>query len=119
MWKVGNVVTDVPLGSDFIGYGFNVMTEQGKQLMVFAYETQDAAEDAARHIEAAVELGRVDGFNQDEAECKGYEGSVVLRGLLASERDAFEALEFADGLLDACPRLVEYFRKECRSIDRV
>ena len=64
-------------------------------------------------------LGRVDGFNQDEAECKGYEGSVVLRGLLASERDAFEALEFADGLLDACPRLVEYFRKECRSIDRV
>ncbi len=64
-------------------------------------------------------LGRVDGFNQDEAECQGYEGSVVLRGLLASERDAFEALEFADGLLDACPRLVEYFRKECRSIDRV
>ena len=64
-------------------------------------------------------LGRVDGFNQDEAECKGDEGSVVLRGLLASERDAFEALEFADGLLDACPRLVEYFRKECRSIDRV
>ena len=64
-------------------------------------------------------LGRVDGFNQDEAECKGYEGSVVLRGLLASECDAFEALEFADGLLDACPRLVEYFRKECRSIDRV
>ena len=59
-------------------------------------------------------LGRVDGFNQDEAECQGYEGSVVLRGLLASECDAFEALEFADGLLDACPRLVEYFRKECR-----
>ena len=50
------------------------------------------------------DLGRVDGFNQDEAECKGYEGSVVLRGLLASECDAFEALEFADGLLDACPR---------------
>ena len=31
---------------------------------------------------------------------QGYEGSVVLRGLLASECDAFEALEFADGLLD-------------------
>ena len=28
MWKVGNVVTDVPLGSDFIGYGFNVMTSR-------------------------------------------------------------------------------------------
>jgi hypothetical protein len=45
-----------------------------------------------------------------KAECKGYEGSVVLRGLLASERDAFEALEFADGLLDACPRVLpEYY----------
>ena len=65
------------------------------------------------------QLGRVDGFDRDKAECQGYEGSVVLRGLLASECDAFEALEFADGLLDACPRLVEYFRKECRSIDRV
>ena len=64
-------------------------------------------------------LGRVHGFDRDEAECQGYEGSVVLRGLLASECDAFEALEFADGLLDACPRLLEYFRKECRSIDRV
>jgi hypothetical protein len=38
MWKVGNVV-DVSLGEDFIGYGFNVTTKQGKQLMVFAYET--------------------------------------------------------------------------------
>ena len=55
MWKVGDV-RDVPLGNDFIGYGFNVMSEEGKQLIVFAYETQDAAEDAARHIEAAVEL---------------------------------------------------------------
>jgi hypothetical protein len=55
MWKVGNVM-DVSLGNDFIGYGFNVTTEQGKQLVVFAYETQDAAEDAARQIEAAIEL---------------------------------------------------------------
>ena len=74
---------------------------------------------AERWLRRADQLGRVDGFNQDEAECQGYEGSVVLRGLLASECDAFEALEFADGLLDACPRLVEYFREECRSIDRV
>ena len=47
----------------------------------------------------SVTLGRVDGFNQDEAECKGYEGSVVLRGLLASECDAFEALEFRSSKL--------------------
>ena len=55
MWTVGNVM-DVSLGNDFIGYGFNVTTEQGKQLVVFAYETQDAAEDAARQVEAAIEL---------------------------------------------------------------
>ena len=55
MWKVGDI-TDVSLGNDFIGYGFNITTEEGKQLVVFAYETQDAAEDAARHVEAAVEL---------------------------------------------------------------
>ena len=55
MWKVGNVM-DVSLGNDFIGYGFNVTTEQGKQLVVFAYETQDAAEDAARQVKAAIEL---------------------------------------------------------------
>ena len=54
MWKVGNVM-DVSLGNDFIGYGFNVTTEQGKQLVVFAYETQDAAEDAARQVEAAID----------------------------------------------------------------
>jgi len=55
MWKVGNVM-DVSLGNDFIGYSFNVTTEQGKQLVLFAYETQDAAEDAARQVEAAIEL---------------------------------------------------------------
>ena len=64
-------------------------------------------------------LGRVDGFDQDEAESESDEGSVILRGLLASECDALEALKFADGLLDACPRLVEYFRKERRSVDCV
>ena len=76
---------------------------------------QTAYRSSSKHLA----LGRVHGFDRDEAECQGYEGSVVLRGLLASECDAFEALEFADGLLDACPRLLEYFRKECRSIDRV
>jgi hypothetical protein len=64
------------------------------------------------------ELGRVDGFDRDDAECQSYEGSVVLRGLLPSECDAFEALEFVEALL-LSPRLVEYFRKECRPTDRV
>jgi hypothetical protein len=61
-------------------------------------------------------LGRVDGFDQDEAESKSHEGTVVARGLLASERDALEALEFADRLFDACPCLVECFREEGGSV---
>jgi len=36
----------------------------------------------------------------------------VLRGLLAAQGDAFEALDFADALLDAGARLVEDLGKE-------
>ncbi len=37
------------------GYGLNVTTARGKPLVLFAYRTQDAAEAAARQVEAAVE----------------------------------------------------------------
>ena len=54
MWKVGNVMSvQVPDGE--FGYGFNVTTARGKPLVLFAYRTQDAAEAAARQLEAAVE----------------------------------------------------------------
>ena len=43
-------------------------------------------------------LGRVDGFDQDQAAYEGEEGSEVFGGLLAAQGDAFEALDFADGL---------------------
>jgi len=56
--------------------------------------------------------GRVDGFDQDEAESKRDERAVILRGLLASKCDTLEAFELADRLFDACPCLVECFRKE-------
>src|SRR5271167_3293268 len=59
-----------------------------------------------------VMLGRVDGFDQDKAESKRDERAVILRRLLASKRDTLEALELADRLFDACPRLVECFWKE-------
>ncbi len=53
-WKVGNVMSvQVPDGES--GYGFNVTTARGKPLVLFAYRTQDAAEAAARQVEAAVE----------------------------------------------------------------
>ena len=57
-------------------------------------------------------LGRVDGFDQDEAESKRDKRAVILRRLLASKRDTLEALELADRLFDSCPRLVQCFWKE-------
>src|SRR5438552_17850980 len=59
-----------------------------------------------------VMLGRVDGFDQDEAESKRDERAVILRRLLASKCDTLEAFDLADRLFDACPCLVECFRKE-------
>jgi len=53
-------------------------------------------------------LGRVDGFDQDEAESKGDERAVILRRLLASKCDTLEAFELADPF----SMLVECFRKE-------
>jgi len=64
-------------------------------------------------------LGRVDGFDQDEAECERDERAKVACGLLASERDALESFELADRLLDTCPCLVERFRKVHRPVDCV
>ena len=52
------------------------------------------------------------GFDQDEAESKRDERAVILRRLLASKCDTLEAFELADRLFDACPCLVECFRKE-------
>src|SRR3954471_9383613 len=51
------------------------------------------------------QLGRVDGFDQDEAEGDGDEGTEVLCCLLASKRDPLKAFELADRLFDARPRL--------------
>ena len=61
-------------------------------------------------------IRRVDGFDQDEAEGERDEGTVIARSLLATKGDALEALEFADGLLDARPRFVEDFREESGSV---
>jgi hypothetical protein len=52
MWKVGDVMSvNVADG----GYGFNVTTDRGKPLVLFAYETQEAAETAAQKVKAAIE----------------------------------------------------------------
>src|SRR3954463_13621665 len=59
-------------------------------------------------------LGRVDGFDEDEAESKGHHGAVVLGRLLAAERHPLEALELTHKLLDAGTSPIERLRKECR-----
>ncbi|MGA7787568.1 MAG: hypothetical protein WCA56_05315, partial [Xanthobacteraceae bacterium] len=53
-------------------------------------------EKAPGRAKPRLSLGRVDGFDQDEAESKGDERAVILGRLLASKRNTFEALELAD-----------------------
>jgi hypothetical protein len=53
MWKVSDVMeVSIPSG---VGYGFNVTTEGLKPLVMFAYETQEAAEVAVKQVAAALE----------------------------------------------------------------
>ena len=64
-------------------------------------------------------LGRVDGFDQDEAAGEGDQGCVALGRFVASEGDALESFELADRLLDAGAPFVERAWEEARSVLRV
>jgi hypothetical protein len=57
-------------------------------------------------------LGRVDGFDQDEAANEGDQGAIVLGGLFAAQGEALEAFELSHGVLDAGAGFVEGFGKE-------
>src|SRR4051794_3581095 len=57
-------------------------------------------------------LGRVDGFDDDEAKSECDEGCKVLVRFLATERNALEALELADQLLDTGAGSIECLREE-------
>src|SRR3954453_20610505 len=61
-------------------------------------------------------LGRVDGFDDDEAKSECDEGPEVLVRFLAAERNALEALELADELLDAGAGAIERLREERWSV---
>ena len=53
MWNVSDVMeVSIPNG---VGYGFNVITEGRKPLVLFAYETEEVAEAAAARVEVAIE----------------------------------------------------------------
>ena len=58
----------------------------------------------------------MDGFDDDEAEGECDEGSEVLVGFLAAERNALEALELADELFDAGASPVKGSRNESRPV---
>jgi hypothetical protein len=56
MWKVSDVMeVSIPSG---VGYGFNVITEGRKPLVLFAYDEQEAAEAAAQQVAAAPRASR-------------------------------------------------------------
>ncbi len=54
----------------------------------------------------------MDGFGKDEAEGECNKGTEVFRRLLAAERNALEALELTDELLDPGARPIQRLRKE-------
>src|SRR4051812_32536761 len=57
-------------------------------------------------------LGRVDGFEDDEAKSKCDEGCKVLVRFLATERNALEALELTDEVFDTGAGSIECLREE-------
>src|SRR3954467_10584193 len=61
-------------------------------------------------------LGRVDGFDDDEAQSECDEGSEVPVRFLATERNALEALELADEVFDAGAGAIERLREEGRPV---
>jgi hypothetical protein len=61
-------------------------------------------------------LGRVDGFDDDEAQSECDEGCEVLVRFLATERKALEALELADEVFDAGAGAIERLREEGRLV---
>src|SRR3954451_5092599 len=64
----------------------------------------------------ALSLGRVDGFDDDEAQSECDEGSEVPVRFLATERNALEALELADEVFDAGAGAIERLREERRPV---
>ena len=61
----------------------------------------------------------MDGFHPDKGASEGDEGGEVLRGFLAAQRDPLEALELADGLLDAGAAFIERAWEELRFGDGI
>lgn len=61
----------------------------------------------------------MDGFDEDEAQGEGDDGSEAAFGLLAAQGDALEPLQFSKALLDAGTAPVKRLREEGRPVLRV
>ena len=66
--------------------------------------------------ECRVELGPVDGFDQEEDTSESDESGIVSLCFLTSHGHAFETLDLADQLLDPGAQLVEPLGEEFRSV---
>jgi hypothetical protein len=58
----------------------------------------------------------MDGFDQDKTAGSVDNSIVALVGLVASHRDAFEAFQFTNGLLDPGSSFIKQLRKETRAV---
>src|SRR3954469_16866746 len=73
---------------------------------------RDTLATVLRKVMSTKALGRVDGFEDDEAKSECDEGCKVLVRFLATERNALEALELADEVFDTGAGSIECLREE-------
>src|SRR4051812_2621911 len=81
--------------------------------------SSEVGQELSHYIGAAVcrhALGRVDGFDDDEAKSECDEGCKVLVRFLAAECNSLEALELAHKLLDTGAGSIECLREESRPV---
>jgi len=93
------------IAPDYPGFGHSAAPAPS----AFSYTFDHIADVMVRFTE---ELGHVDGFYQDEAEGEGDDAGETLGCFLAAKGDAFEALQLAEGLLDARTFLIQELGEE-------
>src|SRR3954453_13013168 len=105
----------LPLGRDASIRGSRSIHAPSVSIALSSFqEGQNARHHNQFKIEQA--LGRVDGFDDDEAKSECDEGCKVLVRFLAAECNSLEALELAHKLLDTGAGSIECLREESRPV---
>src|SRR3954451_16001855 len=119
-WGEGNGVTELLERTCSIHGGSSRArwaTRMGRSNRPSRFERISGSQASARSATACMNpLGRVDGFDDDEAQSECDEGSEVPVRFLATERNALEALELADEVFDAGAGAIERLREEGRPV---